>query len=59
MYRTIIAEVFDIPSQRETNSRFPWRSTLAMAAVVIGATLALVVLNERASSPAPQVMVSR
>ncbi len=51
MYRPIIAEVFDVPNQREANSRVPWVSMLTIAAIVIGATLALVVVNETATSP--------
>jgi hypothetical protein len=54
----MIAEVFEIPGQRELDDVFAWRPALAMAAIVIGATLALVVVNEAATGPDPQVQVS-
>jgi hypothetical protein len=59
MPRHIIPDVFELPDQREGGNPLPWLTALAMAVIVIGATLALVMVSESATSPDPQVTVSR
>jgi hypothetical protein len=45
MRRHTIPVVFELPGQREGSNPLPWLTALAMAAIVIGAMLALVVVN--------------
>jgi hypothetical protein len=55
MHLPMIAEVFEIPDPSANDNLFPWRHALAIAAIIIGATLALVVVNEQVTTPDPQV----
>jgi hypothetical protein len=48
--------IFELPGG---SNPLPWLTALAMAAIVIGATLALVAVNESPTSPDPQVIVDR
>ena len=49
MQRSTIPDVFDIPTPR--NGRvLPWLAALAMVAIIVGATLTLVVINNEAST---------
>ena len=57
MHRSEIPDVFEIPEPIDAKPR-SWLTALAMTAIVIGATLALVVVNE-APHEEPQVTVSR
>ena len=57
MYRDMIPDVFEIPEPMEQKPR-RWLVALVMTGIVIGATLALVVVNE-APREEPQVTVSR
>jgi len=52
-----VPDVFEIPEPMEARPR-SWLTALAMTAIVIGATLALVVANETPREE-PQVTVSR
>jgi hypothetical protein len=52
-----IPDVFEIPEPRGSNP-LPWLAAFAMTAIVIGATLALVVVNEPPRDE-PQVTVIR
>ena len=45
MYRDMIPDVFEIPEPMEQKPR-RWLVALVMTSIVIGATLALVVINE-------------
>jgi hypothetical protein len=45
MYRDMIPDVFEIPEPMEQKPR-RWLVALVMTGIVIGATLALVVINE-------------
>ena len=57
MQRSTIPDVFDIPTPR--NGRvLPWLAALAMVAIIVGATLTLVVINNEASTE-PLVTVVR
>jgi len=58
MHRKMMPEVFEIPARRAGNL-LPWFTALAMSAIVIGATLALVVKNDDAIGDPPQVTVGR
>jgi hypothetical protein len=58
MHRPMTPDVFEIPGQAGDASPFPWLAAWAMAAIVIGATLALVAANERGTNAGPQVVVS-
>jgi hypothetical protein len=53
----IIPDVFELPEPMETRPR-AWLAALAMTAIIIVATLALVVVNE-APREEPQVTVIR
>jgi hypothetical protein len=44
MHRNMIPDVFEIPRPRRSNP-LPWLTALSIAAMVIGATLALVMVN--------------
>jgi len=58
MYRNMMAEVQEIPTRRAGNL-LPWLTALAISAIVIGASLALVVINDDAIGDPPQVTVGR
>jgi hypothetical protein len=57
MRRHLIPEVFEIPDAREAKPA-PWLAALAMTAIIVGATVALVAINY-APDTDPQVTVSR
>jgi hypothetical protein len=57
MHRKRVPDVFEIPEPMAARPR-SWLTALAMTAIVIGATLALVVANE-APREDPQVSVGR
>jgi len=57
MYRDMIPDVFEIPEPMAEKPR-RWLVALVMTGIVIGATLALVVINELPHSE-PQVTVTR
>lgn len=57
MRHDMVHDVFEIPEPMEARPR-SWLTALAMTAIVIGATLALVVANETPREE-PQVTVSR
>ena len=59
MRHPMIPDVFEIPEKSESGNFLPWFSALAAMAIIIGATLALVAMNESATSQDPQVTVSR
>ena len=45
MHRYMTPDVFEIPD-RKVHSPRPWFAALAMSAIIIGATLALVTVNQ-------------
>ena len=57
MYRDMIPDVFEIPEPMAERPR-RWLVALVMTGIVIGATLALVVINEMPHSE-PLVTVTR
>jgi len=57
MHRKLVPDIFEIPEPMAARPR-SWLTALAMTAIVVGATLALVVMNE-APSEDPQVTVTR
>jgi hypothetical protein len=59
MRRPMIPDVFEIPGQAGDAGPFPWLAACAVAAIVIGATLALVAANESGTNAGPQVIVDR
>ena len=57
MHRSDIPDVFEIPEPIDARPR-SWLAALAMTAIIIAATLALVVANE-VPREVPQVTVTR
>jgi len=57
MHRSEIPDVFEIPEPIDARPR-SWLTALAMTAIIIAATLALVVANE-VPRETPQVTVTR
>jgi len=57
MHRKLVPDVFEIPEPMAARPR-SWLTALAMTAIVIGATLALVVANETPRED-PQITVVR
>jgi len=57
MRRDMVPDVFEIPEPLVSKPR-SWLTALAMTAIIVGATLALVVMNE-APREEPQVTVIR
>jgi hypothetical protein len=58
MQRNTIPDVFEIPAARG-GSAMPWLTALAMVAIIVGATLALVVMNSEPAGQEPLVTVVR
>ncbi len=57
MYGDLVPDVFEIPEPMAQKPR-RWLAALVMTGIVIGATLALVVMNEVPGSE-PQITVTR
>lgn len=57
MYRDMIPDVFELPEPMAEKPR-RWMVALVMTGIVIGATLALVVMNEVPHTE-PQIAVTR
>ena len=55
----MIPDVFQIPDKSQAGNFLPRFSVLAMVAIIIGATLALVAMSESGAVQDPQDTVSR
>ena len=59
LHLPLIPHVFEIRDNSEARNPLPWRAALTTVAIIIGAMLELVAMNEGASSEDPQVTVGR